>query len=158
MKKIVSNPRKIIELLFKNYFEKHKGYIELRFIEKKSSKAFSIFYSYDEFDYKVEKEIQKLNINHNVYFGVNPRPSSKEKKQEDIKHIVCLWADIDGKDFENGKKEAKEIIDKFLIQPNIIVDSGNGYHCYWILKEPVIIVDEKKKLNSSNIFLALLRN
>ena len=29
MKKIVSNPRKIIELLFKNYFEKYKGYIEL---------------------------------------------------------------------------------------------------------------------------------
>ena len=86
-----------------------------------------------------------MNEHHNIYFGVNPRPLSKRKKQDDIKNMICLWADLDGKDFQEGKTQAKQVINNFEIRPNIIVDSGNGYHTYWIFKEPIVDIDRAKR-------------
>lgn len=128
---------RIIELLFSKYFRKHEGLIELRFISKNTGLPISTFYQYSDINDDVIKDIQRLNINHHVYFGVNPRQLSRKKKQVDIKNSVCLWVDIDQKDFEAGKKGAFKSIENFSPKPNIIVDSSNGYHCYWILKEPI---------------------
>jgi len=47
-------------------------------------------------------------------------------------------------------------IESFDIKPNIIIDSGNGYHCYWILREPLIDVDEEKKLEFKQILSGLV--
>ena len=146
----------VLERVFGVYFKNHKGYIELRFIKKADGSCQSKFLKFDEFDEKVLAEIQRLNITSNVYFGVNPRPLSKKKKQNDIKGVVCLWVDIDGKDFKNGKSEALTQIEDFEIQPNIIVDSGNGYHCYWILKEPILDINEEQRLEFRQILSGLI--
>lgn len=43
---------------------------------------------------------------------------------------------------EKAKRRAKEILDKFLkklpqhLHPTYFVDSGHGYQCFWVLKEP----------------------
>ena len=146
----------LLERLFGVYFKNHKGYIELRFIKKADGSCQSKFLKFDEFDEKVLAEIQRRNITSNVYFGVNPRPLSKKKKQDDIKGVVCLWVDIDGKDFENGKPEAFTQIEDFEIQPNMIVDSGNGYHCYWILKEPIFDIDEDQRLEFKQVLSGII--
>lgn len=114
------------------------------------------FYRYDEFDDTVMKNIQRLNKTNNIYFGVNPRPISKEKKQDDIKDIICLWADVDGKDFENGKKEALKLVEEFPIEPNIIVDSGHGFHCYWIFKEPIIDISKEARIHFKQILFGIV--
>lgn len=142
--------------LFHRYFEEHDGFIEIRFICKDSGTCISKFYRYDEFDDSVIKEIQRLNVTNNVYFGVNPRPLDKGRKKTDIKDIICLWADVDGKDFEKGKEEAHELIQKFPKSPNIIVDSGHGYHCYWFLKEPIIEISEEGRINFKQILSGIV--
>ena len=136
---------RIVKTLFGNYFKKSNGLIEIRFIKNDRKRSKPEFYPFGGFSDEDIKHILKMNETHNVYFGVNPRPLNKRKKQDDIKNIICLWADIDGKDFQDGKAQAKQMIDNFELRPNIIVDSGNGYHGYWIFKEPIISIDKEKR-------------
>jgi hypothetical protein len=90
--------RKFLEALFSRYFNDHDGFIELRFISKDGTDStFSKFYKLGNFnDSAIWEDIQRLNTTHHVCLGVNPRPLSKDKKESDIKDVVCLWADIDG--------------------------------------------------------------
>jgi hypothetical protein len=62
-----------------------------------------------------------------IYFGACPR-FRKSGKNEDVKSIPALWADMDG-------NNAKGIF-SFKPTPDIIVYSGNGYHAYWLLNKP----------------------
>jgi len=89
---------------------------------------------------ELEKQIDDVLSwsSYNVSFGVNPRFAEGKSKQNDIRDIVCLWLDIDGKNFHEGKPEAEKKVLEFQMKPNIIIDSGHGYHCYWILQEPII--------------------
>lgn len=66
-------------------------------------------------------------------------PNSKHKTpryQSNIKHIKSLWLDIDPK---NGlrKEHMLHELGKLTPKASIIVDSGNGYHVYFLLKEPL---------------------
>lgn len=84
----------------------------------------------------IEEFIHK-NINHDVYFGVGTRAGEKGTK-EAVKEIPSLWMDSDFKDLEGGEADANKILSEIngLFPPSIIVQSGNGYHLYWLLKEP----------------------
>jgi len=59
-----------------------------------------------------------------------------------VRQVNCLWADLDAKDFKGGKSEALQNLRGFPLLPTIIVDSGNGYHAYWLLKEPEAISND----------------
>jgi len=78
-----------------------------------------------------------------VYFGVHPSRARKSPSlrtnEGDISAINCLYADIDGKVFTGGKTEATEHIKELSVRPTVIIDSGGGYHCYWILQEPFVL-------------------
>jgi hypothetical protein len=51
---------------------------------------------------------------------------------------TVLWADIDAKAMaDGGKEEAWYRLSGFTPSPSIIVDSGNGYHGYWLLNTTV---------------------
>lgn len=71
----------------------------------------------------------------NVYFGICPR-SRPEGNKAAINSVRCVWADLDAKAFAGGKLEAFERLQQFILSPSIIVDSGHGYHAYWLLREP----------------------
>jgi hypothetical protein len=65
----------------------------------------------------------------NVFFGACPR-FTKDGTKAGVKTVTCLWADLDGKDYEGGKEEALRVLMAFPIPPTVIIDSGNGYHAY----------------------------
>lgn len=76
---------------------------------------------------------------YNIYFGVNPR-IEKAGRKDSVKEVVGLWADIDAKDFKGGKAEALETIQQRIpgdFEPSYIIDTGHGYHVYWLFEEPV---------------------
>lgn len=104
------------------------GLIELRFIL--NGKAYSKFFHTQQLDALIE-EIQK-HTRENVYFGVAARKEEKGTKDSLLYVRVC-WVDLDCKD--TSKEEALRKLEEF-IKPSIIVDSGNGYHVYWLLNEP----------------------
>lgn len=48
---------------------------------------------------------------------------------------ICFWAcDIDG----GNKEEQLERINSLAIKPTIIIESCNGYHCYWAAKDGTV--------------------
>lgn len=66
----------------------------------------------------------------NAYFGVAPRDSKGK-----VKEVTCLWADVDSKNFPDGKKGALAAASSFYAAPaSFLIDSGHGFHCYWLLK------------------------
>ena len=143
--------REFINTLYSRYFKDHDGLIELRFIGKEPGAVFSKFYHLGDFTDQALEEIRLKNLTHHVYIGVNPRPLSRAKKQDDIQDVVCLWADVDGKDFEGGKEEAYKMIEAFPIRPTRIIGSGHGFHCYWVLTDPMSLLRKEERFEFKQI-------
>lgn len=76
-----------------------------------------------------------LADDYDVYFGVGAR-NGRKGDREHVGYVGALWADIDAKDHGGSKEAALALMRSFPVQPSVIVDSGNGYHAYWLLKQP----------------------
>lgn len=86
----------------------------------------------------------------NVYFGVHPTaaPGTKyeRSKNESIAAVNCLFAEWDAKDFGGDKGKALTHITVYLtIPPNVLIDSGGGYHGYWLLNKPFLIQTDQDR-------------
>ena len=118
---------------------RHKGYIELRDIElldkdtiKRQGHKGEIICTY----YVSVDDAVAYKPKFNLYFGVCPRAINRGK-EEDIKVITALWADVD-------TEESRKALETFEYPPSLMVNSGHGIHAYWLLKEPEM-VDESTK-------------
>jgi hypothetical protein len=69
----------------------------------------------------------KLSRTHNVYFGVSTRFEQGGKKR-DCFRTGCVWLDFDG-----------PVLPKFSDKPDIIVESGTGFHVYWLLTTSLFV-------------------
>ena len=90
--------------------------------------------------------------NGNVYFGVNPTSTRKgpgqRAKVSDVVAVNCLFAEFDAKDFGDSKERSLEHIKNLYPtapDPSIIIDSGGGYHCYWLLNQPYTITNSNHR-------------
>ena len=74
-----------------------------------------------------------------VYFGVHSTDRKKGHRQraekQDITAINCLFAEFDAKDFEGDKSATLAHIEGLPRAPSVVIDSGGGYHGYWLLRE-----------------------
>ena len=72
-----------------------------------------------------------------VYFGVHPCLIEKSSHQrctnDDVCAINCLFAEFDPEPMT--KEQLADHIELLGLQPNVLVDSGRGYHGYWILRD-----------------------
>ncbi len=75
-----------------------------------------------------------------VYFGIHPATSRRGTAERatigDIAAVNCLFAEFDAKDFAGDKARVLAHIDGLAVIPSVIVDSGGGYHCYWLFRDP----------------------
>ena len=128
--------RNFLNCLFQPYFSKHEGFIEYRPIPPlKGGAIFCDTLREATSDGTFAHLIALNNSGYAIYVGVLPR-IIKGGKEEDVKTITCLWADLDANDFKNGgKREALERLHAFEKMPSMLVDSGHGYHAYWLLNE-----------------------
>jgi hypothetical protein len=78
-----------------------------------------------------ERVAQELALNYDVYFGVLPRRDHTGSNEgiEDYTHV--LWGDYDPKVLDKPGLFAR--ITGLSPKPQIVVDSGSGYHVYWLL-------------------------
>lgn len=102
-----------------------------------------------------DKYVSK-RMDQNIYFGIHPTnifgtrstrslkaPDPKKPNNPPVVAVNCLFADFDTKDL--GSKDA--IMDHLadFPTPNVIIDSGGGYHCYWLLGETMPITDDNRE-------------
>jgi len=102
----------------------------------------------------------------NVYFGVSPctaipetnaagkpaKPENVRGRVENIAVLNCLYAEFDAKDFGGmvhgfplGALEHIGKLTTFTFPPSITVNSGGGYHCYWLLAKPFVLDTPEKR-------------
>jgi len=122
----------------KIFFTDTEGLIEIRLI--KNAKIKREFF--EKADYIPWEKLKKLNRKkYNIYFATCTR-KEKSGKKKSVKKIPGLWCDVDAKHFSN-KEEAFEHIRCTIannnIKPTFIIDSGNGYHLYFLFKKPEIL-------------------
>lgn len=91
----------------------------------------------------------------NVYVGLGLQadrpPEGKRGTANDVTCLPCLWIEIDvqgeGHKADNLPptiEEALALAHRFPEPPGIIVNSGGGIHCYWILDEPLVFTNEEE--------------
>ena len=120
------------------------GDIEIR-VFPKGRPAQSLFYN-SESD-AAEKAYDLCNERIDVYFGTNPR-MDKGGKKDNVKYLCAFHADLDY-GAEGHKKKPKyadyesalNAILQFPLQPTVLVHTGGGFHCYWVLINPLKVAD-----------------
>lgn len=104
----------------------------------------------------------------NVYFGIHPtteipqttiRGEKKEPRElraqlPIIAALNCLYTEYDAKDFDGSKEAAYAAVEALDPPPSVVVDSGGGYHCYWLFDEPFSLTtpetrEEAKRLQAA---------
>lgn len=102
--------------------------------------------SFDE-PLDVQNWVNYQNQTSNIYFSVNSVPAelNKKAKKTDLQFLRALHIDLDpdktaDKDTERARLAV--VIEGMSPKPTAVVDSGNGYACYWVFKQPVPATDE----------------
>ena len=111
-------------------------FIEIRGIHSQDKEVYPYFLESRERLVKELDGMDALKKNTNVYIGVCPR-SRKEGTKDAVSRAHVLWLDLDVKKAQGNEKQGVlKRLEDFMFPPTVIVDSGNGYHAYWALKEP----------------------
>lgn len=90
-----------------------------------------------EVDELIEVAMREDSFGVDVYFGVLPRTQRIGRSDTIVDETRVLWADFDGKAYAESKLGAFHALASLAPAPQIVVDSGNGYHAYWLLREEV---------------------
>ncbi|GAI58060.1 unnamed protein product, partial [marine sediment metagenome] len=125
------------ETLFKNV----QGYIEIRTIRKGQVKQ-SFYSDLKRLTSDLTSGLPEFKDT-NVYFGVCPR-NQKKGREENVKEVSCVWIDLD---CHNDKERIEKLrsLKRFNLRPSIIVNSGRGFHIYWLLDEVFVVRDQEEK-------------
>lgn len=146
---------------FRELWNDCEGFAELCTISgsRVRSRSFAIPKDLDRF----VSEARKSDGQTNVYYGLAlrgaPRPlHGKRFGREDVRVVSCVWADVDLFQRVGGKykpryelpyPELKERIHQDIQEisrrfpPSISIWSGGGYQIVWLLKEPIILQNDR---------------
>lgn len=117
----------------------NEALVEVRLIGDRVLKKFFPINDLSE----VTQYCERLNDQYNCFYGIATR-DKKSGKKEDCYSIGSVYIDIDyGK--EGHKKNsyfrsAKDVLDflgRAKLGESIVVDSGNGFHLYWLLNKHI---------------------
>src|SRR5208283_6205893 len=134
--------RDFLEALFGQYFEQHKGFLEVQaftpFSDKPNTRFFPNIDTLAKEYFSEEEE---------VFFRTSPCETMKHRRMS-IRYITALWAALDvggggysGKDAFPDCQKAARTVRNFPLVPSIVVESGRGLHLYWLLDEPMKVLD-----------------
>ena len=91
---------------------------------------------------------------HGAFFAPCLR-NQKKGSAESAALVPALWADIDCDDDLQQRASALEKLHDFEPKPSIILDSGSGWHSYWLLDEPFLLVDNAARQHITSILHGL---
>ena len=85
------------------------------------------------------ESVSDMLRNVNIYFGIHPSHTLKRANERalitDIQVVNCLFAEFDLADGQDADR-LLESINQIDIPPSVVIFSGGGYHCYWLLESP----------------------
>jgi len=74
-----------------------------------------------------------------LFFCVGTVKAGSKRNKANIVETPCLFTDLDPDKIDGAPDRGEMLrqVKRLKYQPSIIVWSGNGLHCYWLLKEPL---------------------
>lgn len=112
-----------------------EGYGEVRAM--RAGKVEQLFFKWplpdDRIRWSVINDLEALRTTHDMYFGVLLRTREGGKAADCESMVHWLWADVDKK----GGATFASLLSAPIPPPQIVVDSGHGWHLYWRLAKPV---------------------
>ncbi|MEO1647061.1 MAG: hypothetical protein AAFR67_17880, partial [Chloroflexota bacterium] len=94
---------------------------------------------------RILKQASQLNREgYGIFFAPCLR-NEQIGKTEHATLATALWIDIDCDDDVDQRAKALEKLQTFEPAPSIIVDSGGGWHGYWLLADPYLLEDDENK-------------
>lgn len=94
-----------------------------------------------------------------TYYGVHPVLSAirenghyKRPQTSDIASVRCFFADFDASDWPS-LRELVNHIQSLKYQPQLIVRTGGGFHCYWLFDEPIVCKTADKDYDNIREYL-----
>jgi hypothetical protein len=131
------NRKDFLDALFLTYCRDKGGFIAVKTSDRHLARTSTRYFPTTD---SLAKE--QYSEDQNVLFGVCPREKMKTGS-EHIKYLTAVWAGLDiGPDGYSGKekhfateKQAVMAIKSFPLEPSIVVQSGRGFHLYWLLGE-----------------------
>ena len=140
--------------IFKPALNSGYGNIEIRTFPKGQAPQQYFLESETE---AAERAYQLFQQGIDVYFGINPRIGNGGKK-ENVQYLSAFHAEIDYGSTGHKKpplhrtyEEALNAIQTFSLEPTIIIHSGGGFHCYWVLSNPAKVIDAGISMLEQNI-------
>ena len=111
------------------------GFINLRFLHKETHQVINKFILLSEIE-TIPGILKRYQNDHNCFFAVATRVKNDGTKAG-ILQVPALWIDLDLKGLspEEKNKRRKRVRD-FPLNPSLWVNSGGGFHAYFLLKEP----------------------
>jgi len=120
-----------------------QGVLELRTFDHPQANKLRAFIAVIEGQYeqaRVEQFIKDtIKIKIGAFYGVALRSEASLKDGKgDAAHchlLTALFVDVDDKHL--GREESLRRLASFPLKPSMMVDSGGGFHPYWLLKHPI---------------------
>lgn len=79
-------------------------------------------------------QIKEYNENgYGIFLSVNEFSRNRPRREENIMSLNSFYAD-----FDNGTKEQQIKVISKCLRPSAVVESRNGFHCYWNIKNNMI--------------------
>lgn len=123
-----------------HYYDKHYNAIALNLYEEGGKKVGK--------NYILTQGLERIGFVRGAKFSITSPLTyvgrNRNSKNARLLYGICI--DLDGV----GEKQMQDVLHQhttgYTPEPNIIVNSGNGLHLYYLLKNPVALFDESKKL------------
>jgi len=91
-------------------------------------------------------------------FGAYFAPCPRREKKGSADHaavLVALWVDIDCEGDPGKRERALALLDTFELRPSILIDSGGGWHAYWLLTEPYALTGDAERQHAASLLKGL---
>jgi uncharacterized protein DUF3987/DNA primase RepB-like protein len=117
-------------VFFRNIFDVNEGYVCIAYGTKDRSAFREEFFRYPQDLDAMNDLIDKVYMNHNVWFCAQLL-NGKRRKKENVSVTPCAWSDLDACDYH-----------EMLVDPTFVLESSPGrYQAFWSFNEDVIPED-----------------
>jgi hypothetical protein len=141
--------RKFLEKLFKGKQESHCVLIWLK--DKLRGGTSYWFINLAEAAEFAKSQAGKFDVYYGIGLASHAYGKTQRVKADEIIGIPCIWLEVDYKTGSTAihkkeeqlptKEEAIALINELPFKPSLIVNSGNGFHLYWLLTSVWLFAD-----------------
>lgn len=86
---------------------------------------------------QVDKFIETYDVPGRACYFSCSTMMGRQRSKDEVAHINSLFVDLDFKGITEDREQIENVLKNLKLQPTVVVFSGHGLHCYWLLEPPL---------------------